>query len=144
MSKISKFIAAYNMRPGDAIKAKKIGWEILDHYAVYVGQDYNGEHYFMANSMRDGVRYYNEIEVEDLLREFAPKQIRKFEGDEIERKHAVLRASNEEGKAYNLIRYNCEHFANYVQYGKKKSGQVSLAGVSLTVIAFLIIGSSKG
>ncbi|MEQ8626044.1 lecithin retinol acyltransferase family protein [Ekhidna sp.] len=144
MRKIREFIALNDLRPGDAIKAKKIGWEILDHYAVYVGQDDFNRHYFMANSMKDGVRYYSEDEVEELLREFAPRQIRKFHGDEAERKHAVLRATNEEGKAYNLIRYNCEHFANYVQYGQKKSGQVSLAGVSLTVLVFLIIGSSKG
>lgn len=142
MSAIRNFILANDIQPGDAIKAKKVGWEILDHYAVYVGQDGYGEHYFMANSMTHGVRYYDETETEQLLREFFPKQIKRFIGDDSERQAAINRAVNEEGKKYNLLGYNCEHFCNLVQSGKKYSKQVNNVGLGLAASLF-IVGLSK-
>ncbi|WP_106524551.1 lecithin retinol acyltransferase family protein [Taibaiella chishuiensis] len=38
----------------------------------------------------------------------------------------VQRALALRGKAYNLITYNCEHYANEVQYGKQESRQVQM------------------
>lgn len=134
---VQKFIKESNLQPGDAIVAKKIGYRILDHFIVYVGKNY-GCHWFMANSMEDGVRQYTENEVLELIEAFEPVGIRKFHGNKYERELAVQRALSQEGQPYSLFGSNCEHFANYVQKGTKESPQVGFW--VFTTLAALVVG----
>lgn len=135
---VRKFIKDSTLQPGDAIVAKKIGYRILDHFIVYLGSDYSG-HWFIANSIEDGVRRYNEDEVFYLVKTFDPVSIRKFHGSDYEREVAIQRALSLEGKPYSLFGSNCEHFANYVQKGVKESPQVgNWIGVGLLA---LVIGA---
>lgn len=134
--KVREFIEESNLQPGDAIVAKKIGYRILDHFIVYLGKDYNS-HWFMANSMTDGVRQYSEDEVLELVKTFQPETIRRFKGNDHERALAVQRALSQERQPYSLFGSNCEHFANYVQSGRKESPQVGF-GVFITFAAFII------
>ncbi|MEQ8477103.1 lecithin retinol acyltransferase family protein [Fulvivirga sp.] len=134
--KVRQFIIENNLQAGDAIVAKKIGYRILDHFIVYLGRDYCG-HWFMANSMENGVRKYNENEVLELIRTFEPVQIRKFHGNQYARRIAVQRALSQEGQPYSLFGSNCEHFANYVQKGIKESPQVgNWVGVGFLALVF--------
>ena len=135
---VRKFIIENNLQPADAIIAKKIGYRVFDHYIIYVGYDYS-HHWFMANSKSEGVRYYNENEVVELVKKFEPVRIEKFEGNDFQRQEAAERAASLQGKPYSLFGSNCEHFANYVQYGVKESRQLTnWVGVGLLA---LVIGT---
>jgi len=132
------------MKSMDAIVAKKIGYGILDHYIIYMGY-HDRTHWFMANSMKEGVRYYSEDEVVTLLNEFKPVKIRRFTGDNHQRNLALQRAVSSEGKSYSLVGNNCEHFANYVQNGIKSSPQVGdwLYTLFIAVIVGISIKSNN-
>ena len=136
---VREFIWGNNLQPGDAIIAKKIGYRVLDHFIIYLGNDHNG-HWFMANSIEDGVKQYDEKEVLELVKSFDPIRIKRFKGNDNERNHAIQRALNQEGQPYSLFGSNCEHFANYVQKGIMESPQVSnWIGLSLLAIIFTAI-----
>lgn len=135
--RVREFIRESNLQPGDAIVAKKIGYRVLDHFIVYLGNNFNN-HWFMANSMENGVRQYSEEEVIELLQLFEPISIKRFFGDEYERELAIQRALSQEGQPYSLFGSNCEHFANFVQKGNKESPQVGFW--IFTAIAAFVIG----
>lgn len=137
---VRQFIKENNLQPGDVIIAKKIGYRILDHFIVYLGSNYSG-HWFMANSMEDGVRQYNEDDIIEFIKTYEPVSIRKFSGTRYERELAVQIALSQEGQPYSLFGSNCEHFANYVQKGAKESPQVGFW--IFTAIAALVIGVSS-
>lgn len=132
---VRNFIQQNNLQPADAIIAKKVGYGILDHYIIYIGHE-NGQYLFMANSMDNGVRYYSEDQIPELIKRFEPTKLRPFAGNGWERSAAIARAKNQLGKKYSLVGDNCEHFANYVQYGVKKSPQVdNWVGGSIVAVA---------
>ncbi len=140
---VNKFIQECGLLPADVIVAKKIGYRILDHFIVYLGNDYTG-HWFMANSMNEGVRYYDENEVVELIEKFEPVKVRKLEGGHHQRQEAIERAVSLEDKPYSLLGSNCEHFANYVQFGLKESPQVgNWIGVGLLALVVGAVAFSK-
>ena len=54
----------------------------------------------------------------------------------VERAHNYLGQNTFMGKPYNLLSNNCEHFARYVYFGKKDSGQVNVVvGTASAVLA---------
>ena len=55
-----------DLQPGDVIIAKKRGWNIFDHYIVYVGI-HSGRMNFIANDIQGGVRLFDEHEVAQLI-----------------------------------------------------------------------------
>ncbi|WP_305981972.1 lecithin retinol acyltransferase family protein [Roseivirga thermotolerans] len=142
---VRNFIKQHSLQPADGIIAKKVGYGILDHYIVYIGYE-SGQHIFMANSMDNGVRYYTEDQIPELIKRFEPTKIRPFSGNGWERSAAVARAKNQLGRKYSLVGDNCEHFANYVQLGRKESPQVTGwigAGLFLATLSLIIAGNKK-
>lgn len=63
------------------------------------------------------------------------KLVRRFQGDAWQREQSVRYALSLEGTQYDLINFNCEHFASLVQTGKPESPQ--LRAFALTAIAGL-------
>lgn len=120
---LREFMLLNDLQPADVIIAKKRGWYIWDHYIVYVGMKW-GKMHFIANDAKGGVRLFDEEEITQLIVSFEPTQIRRFRGSFWEREQALKRAEGELGKHYNLFTFNCEHLANYIQYGKRESVQV--------------------
>ncbi|PRX57527.1 lecithin retinol acyltransferase family protein [Flagellimonas meridianipacifica] len=110
-----------NLFPGDVIVAKKRRGisRVLDHYVVFVG---NGT--FIGN-LKGSVRLLLGQELLQLLEDYEPVRIRHFIGSANERQHAINRAYSKLGHRYSLLGYNCEHFANWVQFGKAESSQVT-------------------
>ncbi len=88
------------------------------------------------NHKFDGVRivpareYFKSVKAID--------RIEKFKGTNAERKQAIQRAIRKAGTPYDLINYNCEHFANEVATGKAFSSQVETAFAALA--GLLLIG----
>lgn len=118
---------------GDVILAKKrkgLG-RILNHYIVYVGNNT-----FVGN-LSDGVKELHYNELINLLQDYEPTGVRRFSGSYFQRNQAINRAYSKLGESYNLINFNCEHFANWVQFGKIESSQVTTGFVILASAIFL-------
>jgi predicted dehydrogenase len=110
---------------------------------VYMGEGRYG-HYFMAN-LEEGVKYMSLADVQGRAGEFFFKRIRRFEGDYRQRQQALRRAQNANGRSYSLNSFNCEHFANLVQFGREWSQQVAVVkgAVALTLLAIVLNQARK-
>jgi hypothetical protein len=135
---VSTFIHLNDLQEADVIIAKKRGWNVFDHFIIYMGYRF-GQHLFIANEATGGVRWFTESEILKLIKDFAPVKIRSFNGDAHQRQLASARAEQEIGKSYSLIDFNCEHLANFVQYGIRKSKQVDGWKTSLTIAASVLL-----
>ncbi len=124
----------------DVIVAKKrngIG-RILDHYVVYLG------HGVFIGNLKGAVKIIPQNELMELLQEYEPVRIRKFSGSHFDIQNAVKRAYQKLGQRYSLFGFNCEHFANWVQYGKENSSQVNTGLMVLgSVILLRLISSDE-
>lgn len=133
---LTHFIRRNSLMEADVIIAKKRTLGIFDHFIIYMGF-HQGQHLFIANDATGGVKWFMESEVADMTKMFSPKAIRRFEGTWLERRQALDRAVSELGKSYSLTEFNCEHLANYVQYGVRQSPQVNEWKVALGLAAGL-------
>lgn len=126
-----------NLKPGDRIVVPKSGLRLIQHHAIYLGQNHQGQHLIAENKIGIGVRV---VTAEEFFRDVIEvTHIERFAGSNSERKTAVQKALSKLGLPYNLINYNCQHFANDVQYGRVQSEQVE-KGFVLTVIVLLFVG----
>ena len=105
---------------------------MVDHFVIYVG--YEGyEPKFVANFTK-GIKVLPNSEINDQLKKYIPKKIERCPGNDLNRQQAVNRALEKIGeKAYGFFSNNCEHFKNWVHYGKQYSKQVDNAGNVLSV-----------
>lgn len=129
------------LHPGDVIIAKKRTgfWRILDHYIVYVGNST-----FIGN-LTSGVKILPHSELKELMKEYEPVRVRRFQGTIIQRRAALKRAYSRLGQRYSELSFNCEHYANWVQTGKEKSDQVTTGFLLLTsaVILKLVLNDEE-
>ena len=134
---MNAFIRNFNVRPGDVIVGPKSELKIVEHYVVYLGQNEWGNDLFAENKAGIGVRiiYYQQFAKENPT--FS--RIRRFNGNEFERALAIQRAKSLIGRSYDVVNFNCEHYANYVQYFIEKSKQVN-TGLALAGLGLLILG----
>ncbi|WP_282085161.1 lecithin retinol acyltransferase family protein [Aquimarina algiphila] len=126
---INNLIIQNQLQPADVIVAKKrtgLG-RILNHYIVYLGNQS-----FIGNLM-DGVKHLSQKELKELLIEYEPTKIRRFTGSNFQRRLALNRAYSRLGDKYNLLNFNCEHFANWVQKGKENSNQATIAVSAIAI-----------
>lgn len=129
---------------GDRVVVPKSNLRMVQHHAIFLGWQ-NGNYWIMENKEGYGVRVVTAetffVGVDQITRivKFIPK-------DGYSRQNLSNYALSKKGKAYNLVSYNCEHFANEVQNRVIKSHQ-SDNGVALGVLACLAllvaIGSAK-
>lgn len=154
--KIDQFIKLNGVRKADAIIVRKKILGLLSHYVIYLGREseyeqdgrsmykgwgYDG-HIFMAN-MGDGVHILREGHLNGYLKYLEPNKINRFQGNDWERAKAIERAlMHQDEKSYNLILNNCEHFANFVQEGRRYSKQSQNAGLALGAILLLGLGAA--
>ncbi len=118
----------YSLKIGDGLVRSK-GIFLGNHYGV----DYVGE-----NNNPSGVRIvtYNQFLDGGKL-----TRIKSFPGNETQRAKVIPFVKSKVGTSYDLINYNCEHFANEVQTGKRESLQVKHAiGIGLfATLALLFV-----
>jgi hypothetical protein len=127
----------YTLQPADVIVIKKLNFTLFDHYLVYLGGKT-----FIAHTQKGICRMTIE-ELQQFTGDYAPVRMRKFIGTELQRRSALLRANECLQPSYSLLFSNCEHFADYVQYGKRTSLQAAKAGIGLIVAGSAMIGKSK-
>jgi hypothetical protein len=130
---MEKFVLKHGLKPGDRIVTPRSGWRLIQHHAIYWGIDVHGVHWIIENKDGIGVIF---ITLENFLTGCIEiKRIEYFKGNEYERRLAIQRAESKLGQVYDLWDFNCENFANYVQYGKSFSTQVNNIKGGLKVAA---------
>lgn len=116
-------VGKLGLMPADRIVVPKSGLRVVQHHAVYLGQNQKGQDLLAENKIGFGVRL---ITADEFFKDVIEvTRIEKFTGDNYERKIVVRNALHRLGQPYNLINYNCQHFANEVIEGKKESEQVN-------------------
>jgi hypothetical protein len=134
----------YNLEIGDRlIRNKGI---VSTHHGIYVGI-HSGTPLVAENQVAYGVRYVSLAEF--LLKNIANlREIRRFNRSEYYRDQVMADANSLLGMPYNLIHFNCEHFADLLQNGRANSKQVdnAMAGAGLVAILgimALLFGAGK-
>ncbi len=129
-----------SLQPIDVVVAKKRSGlsSILNHYIVYLG---NGT--FIGN-LKDGVKQLTYFELLQLLKEYEPINVRRFNGNPHQVQQATIRAKQRLGNRYSFLGFNCEHFANWVQYGKESSNQVTTGFLILFGLITIKLIQSNG
>ena len=132
-------------QPGDVLSVNR---GLYKHYGVYVGNNtvvhFSGGSGHELSARKACIR---KTTLDDFSKD-GEVQIETICAKSFSRKETVMRALNavgsEKGK-YALPWNNCEHFASWCRYGKKRSVQVehfaaSLAGVSVVALGAAILG----
>ena len=140
---MNTFATRQNLKPGDVVIVPKSELKIIEHYLIYIRTDINAEDVYAENIVGFGVRL---ITGTQFARE-NPKylRIRRLTGNDYEKYLAVQRAYSLIGKKYSLVGFNCEDYANYVQYNKAFSQQTNWAAGFATVLGVaLLLGAVAG
>ncbi|WP_194766496.1 lecithin retinol acyltransferase family protein [Tamlana sp. I1] len=130
-----------DLHPVDVIVAKmRSGLErFLIHYIVYLGSGV-----FIGN-MKGCVKQVSNFELMELLKKYKPINIRRFTGSHFEIQKAIIRAKQKLGYKYSFLGFNCEHFANWVQFGKESSNQVTNGFlIASGLVRLKLISSNNG
>ncbi|WP_299112034.1 lecithin retinol acyltransferase family protein [uncultured Winogradskyella sp.] len=134
---INQYVLKNQLRPADAVILHKKFMGMVDHFVIYVGNDLSGPK-FTANFTK-GIKVLPNEEINKQLEKYVPKKIERCPGNNFDRQRAVDRALSRLGeKAYGFFSNNCEHYKNFVHYGKEYSNQVDAAGTTLTATGGLM------
>jgi hypothetical protein len=135
------FVEQNDLQTGDRLITEK--GPFSRHHSIFV-QVLNGVPLVAENQAGKGVQY---ITLEDfLLRTGSGKiWIQKFVGTQSARESLIPRINALVNTPYDLVNFNCEHFANLIQTGVVASKQVAVAvlGVIVIGIGFLAFGGNK-
>jgi len=119
---MNKFITQFNLKPGDEIIVPKSKLNIAQHHGICLGEDHYGVFWMVENNVGEGVRA---ITADDFFSSVVKiNGINRFTGTNAEREALVKKALRSVGKPYDLINYNCQHFASELLTGKAESWQL--------------------
>jgi hypothetical protein len=133
-----KLSRKYNLKPGDSLVHPIEGIPGAKHFGVFLGEDHFGAELFAENQKFVGVRVLNSEDY--IAANGAPERVDRLTCSDQERYQAVRRALQEAGKPYDLVVYNCEHYAKFVQTGSSTSNQVGnvFAGLLLGALVYCL------
>lgn len=106
------------LKTGDLIVRQK--GPFSTHYIVWIGWQ-NGVQVVAENQSGVGVRYTT---LKEAMAGNSVKRLEKFGGTESQRHLVVSKVNSLLKKPYDLIAFNCEHFARWIATGKIESKQV--------------------
>jgi hypothetical protein len=116
------YVQKLGLVPGDRIVVPKSGLRLVQHHALYLGKNKSGVDLIAENKIGFGVRL---ITADNFFKDVIEvTRIERFKGSNYQRKVAVQNALSKLGQPYDLINYNCQHFANEIQYNEVRSEQV--------------------
>jgi hypothetical protein len=133
-----KLSKQYGLKPGDSLVHPIAGVPGVKHFGVFLGENHYGVELFAENQKFVGVRVLNSGDY--IAANGAPERAERLSCSDQERYTAVRRALQEAGKPSDLVVYNCEHYARFVQTGSSTSNQVGnvLAGLLLGALVYCI------
>ena len=138
MDQIS-FANAYYLQTGDRLIRSK-GGIFSKHHGIYVGI-HNNVPMVAENQANIGVHY---VSLSQFLNGEELVRIERFKGSEFARNQIITRINSLLGTQYDLIKFNCEHFAELIQNGKSQSSQVKTAvGVGFFALVAIAIFSKS-
>ncbi len=130
---MNKFYSILNqLAIGDRVVVPKSSFNFIQHHAIYLGF-YSGNHWFIENKENVGVRtvtadaFFSGVTQITRTERFKPRP-------NYSRIDLVQYAMSKLHTPYHLTNYNCESFANDVQYHRIESRQANV-GVGLLAIA---------
>ena len=129
----------YGLQPGDRLIEPIFQTGLSKHHSIYLGMDQYGQEWIAENQKFKGVRL---VLASDFIKEHKKYTIQRFPGTYDVRIAAVKRALAQVGKPYDLILYNCEHYASFVQNGKANSKQVEGASLLIGLLLVCILVTS--
>lgn len=132
-----KYSQHYGLQPADRIVEPLFQTGVTKHYSIYLGEDFSGQEWIAENHKTKGVQIIPAKNFFSQTKQIV--RIEKFNGSNQARKEAIQRALRLAGKPYNLLNYNCEHYANEVLTGRPESKQVTNAFVGL--FALIVLGA---
>lgn len=125
----------FNLQPADRIVVPKSDLRWVQHHAIYLGKDANYIDWFAENKFGKGVQIVNAHQFFHDVIEIT--RVETFNGTQTQRKQAVLSALSLKGTNYDLLQFNCEHYANLVQHKQQVSDQVK-TGLALGLIVLFV------
>lgn len=123
------------LQPADRLVIPKSGLNLVQHHAIYLGKDINSNRMYIENAIVRGVQVVNEAYL--FRGGYEITRVERFTGIQQQRNAAVQLAMQLIDKPYNLLNFNCEHYANTVQHRKSYNNQVSL-GPGLGLFALVL------
>jgi uncharacterized protein YycO len=137
-------IQRYGIQKGDKVSRMKrgTGVPIIRHYAVYIGVNQYNQHTFAENNVDYGVRI---VTSDEFFKDSTSIEVESISKTHQQRERAVQFAKQKVGQKYDLMNYNCEHFANEVTTGKSISKQIIGWGMGalLLVVGGIFFNKSK-
>lgn len=122
------------LQPADRLVIPKSGLKLVQHHVIYLGKDNNGNRVYIENAIGKGVQIVSEAH---LFRDgYELTRVERFTGNQQQRNAAVKFAMQLQGKQYDLLNFNCEHYANTVQHRKTHSNQV---GNGIVIGLFVLV-----
>ena len=126
-----------DLQPADRVVIPKSDFRIVQHHGIYLGINGNGTHLFAENDFEKGVRI---VSASDFFNGICKiSRIEKFLGNNLQRHSSLQRAIALQGKTYNLIEFNCEHYSNLVQHNVSESPQLQ-KGFFIGLLAIIFGG----
>lgn len=135
------FIRKNNLQTGDRLVVLKAPG--INHHGIFVN-DGMGRGLVAENRPQMGVQYSTSRDF--LHRAIGARiDIQAFAGSEADRAKIIPRIDALLGTGYDLLRFNCEHFANEIQQGKATSYQIGgwMAALTFLGIAWMITRESE-
>ena len=126
-----------NLQPADRLVVPKSTARLVQHHAIYLGIYEGGIELIAENIIGVGVRIVSASDF--LMNAIEVTRVERFTGTNAERNLAVQNAKALVGTNYDLLQFNCEHYANVVQHNRKESSQVS-TGLILGVVGIAALG----
>ena len=129
----------YGLQPADRIKTSIFLTGLSKHHSIYLGMDQTGTEWIAENHYTSGVRLVNAA---DFFGRNKDVSVFSFAGTNYQRQVAVKRALSKLGQPYDLISFNCEHYAEYVQRGAPYSEQVAVVRglIAMALIIMFVVG----
>ncbi len=129
-------IKKHDLEPGDRLVVPKKGLGLINHHGIVLSNNSFYENYIIENNVNTGVRVVSERTFFEGVPSIS--KIEKFNGDTYLRSQSIAYALNLIGRKYDVMKYNCEHFANEIQWKPIESKQVKKALLALLIILLLI------
>jgi len=123
------------LQPADRLVIPKSGWRLVQHHAIYLGKDNNGNRVYIENAISKGVQGVSEAHL--FRGGYELTRVERFTGNQHQRNAVVQFAMHLIGKQYDLLGFNCEHYANTVQHKKSYNNQVGV-GLGLGLFALVL------
>jgi hypothetical protein len=132
---MKKNLQNWNLQPADRIVVPKSDLRWVQHHAIYLGKDDNSIDWIAENKIGKGVQI---VTASNFFKDVIEiTRIEPFRGTKAEREKAVVDALALQGRDYDLLQFNCEHYANAVQHKKLISNQVNI-GLGLGIAGVLL------